>query len=673
MIEFSKKHNQTIKVHPNPYAYHFDILAETSFGLFFVSFRTDFLSNILKATEPAGHSLMLVLKGKNLIEITSQGARNVLTDRDSFKLTDVEINKILHRVSITNTAWELVDSGHDKLFNNFQEKTLYQMLTMFLIFTFLILISTYFIRRSLTENLQKVKKAEERLRLTNRIFETIPDHILVISKQYDYIHARNSYLKAIGKNYNELIGCKVDSIFSPEIFQSVIKPNLDQCLKGEEINHANWFIFPILGSRYMEVTYLPLKNKKGDVTQIIEISHDITKLRQLNEDVCQAREVADQANAAKSHFLSNISHELRTPLNAIIGFSQLLRINENKSLDEEQIDGIEHIYNGGQHLLSLINEILDLSRIESGKTDLNISDFDTTPIVQEALILIKQLAEKNQIKLNSVLSEEPCFINADPSRVKQILLNLLSNAIKYNRPQGKVSLVVEQHSNKVRFSIIDTGNGIPPEKQTEMFKPFSRLGAEKSDIEGTGIGLTITKKLIHLMKGCIDFESELGIGTTFWFELPLAKTVDLKQPQPANKDNIKTSNTCHHYQTASILYIEDNPINRLLASRIMQDNFKTIEFSMAVDGKSGIEAANKEKPRLILLDIRLPDATGYDVLKQLRLNPELDQTKIIALSADAMPDDIEKGKQSGFDGYLTKPINIPVFVETINATISHAD
>ena len=386
-------------------------------------------------------------------------------------------------------------------------------------------------------------------------------------------------------------------------------------------------------------------------------------------DIQRSRQEAVAANQAKSEFLSSMSHELRTPMNAILGFSQLLDNDPEQPLSEDQQDSLTHIRNSGRHLLELINEVLDLSKIEAGKMELSIEEVSLSAIIDEGLQSVLTKAEERGIDISVVdtVGQAP-MVRADHLRLLQVLINLLSNAVKYNRENGKVTIGVEETAgDMLRIAVSDTGEGIPENKQSELFKPFSRLDAESSGIEGTGIGLVICKDLIERMDGFVGMESEIGKGSTFWFELPVAKN-DLEAPsgeigKPETLEEVSPPGV-----TGTLLYVEDNPANLLLMEKIIS-RIEGLSLISAPSGELGIELAKNSKPDLIILDVNLPGMSGIEVLQQLRKYDDTSHTPIFALSAAATETDIEKGMDAGFDKYLTKPLVISEIVTAIEASL----
>jgi len=405
------------------------------------------------------------------------------------------------------------------------------------------------------------------------------------------------------------------------------------------------------------------RDENGEPREIIGYWADITQRKEIETALENARLEAEQANRSKSEFISSMSHELRTPLNAIIGFSDLLSLED---LNEELLAWVDDIKSGGKHLLSLISDILDLSAIESGNISISIESVDTRQILEECLVLVSPSAEKSNISIklanhSTVLPQ----VLADQTRFKQIILNLLSNAIKYNTNNGEVIIEICEGSKQThQIRVSNTGQTIKPELQEKLFKPFERLGAELSNIEGTGIGLVVCKRLMELMNGKIGYEINDDNYSTFWIELPAADSKMISNhdsDSDSAKDYFKTINTD---VSKRILYIEDNRSNIKLVNTILKKaNFET---HIANDGNLGLEIAMTiDGLDLILLDIHLPGLSGYEIVQRLKANEKTASIPVIALTANATKDDIRKGVDYGFDGYLTKPIEVKKLLKTI--------
>jgi len=435
------------------------------------------------------------------------------------------------------------------------------------------------------------------------------------------------------------------------------------------------------GSFYWVVsTIIPYLGMDGKPYQYISLRTDITKLVNTQLALTQAKEEAEEANSAKSQFLSSMSHELRTPMNAIIGFGQLLQMETEPPLSTTQLDNVNEILKAGRHLLELINEVLDLAKIEAGRIDLSMEPVFINDVLPECVRLVMPLMQQRRIKLaishnGTELSIDKCdnfnvVVRADRIRLKQVLLNLLSNAVKYNNEEGTISIECNSKPDGfLRISIRDNGPGINVEKLPELFKPFSRLGAEQTEVEGAGIGLVITQKIIDLMGGTMGVESVKDKGSTFWIELPEKQYVEdqFSDDQLKHLNNISGNfspgNTLVD-NLHKVLYIEDNPANLRLVKQIL-DKYANVELVCTHDLVLGLALMEEHRPDLILMDINLPGMDGYSVLKKLRQIETTRETPVFAISANAMPQDIKQALDAGFCKYFTKPINVEALLSAI--------
>jgi signal transduction histidine kinase/ActR/RegA family two-component response regulator len=394
------------------------------------------------------------------------------------------------------------------------------------------------------------------------------------------------------------------------------------------------------------------------------------QLELANEELERAIDEAQRANQAKSAFLSSMSHELRTPLNAILGFAQILGSDALPASDEQKREFASHIVKAGRHLLTLINEILDLAKVESGAVTLSIEPVGIDELLAECRSMIEPLAAGRGIR---VLFPDSCtaMVRADRTRLKQVMLNLLSNAVKYNREGGAVVLacVPSAAPGRVRLTVQDTGMGLSPGQLAELFQPFNRLGQESGAQEGTGIGLVVTRRLVELMKGEISVSSSPGVGSVFSVDLEAAAPAELVRPArpaatPAPDDGMAAG------KPHLVLYVEDNPANLRLVQEIMRPR-ADLRLLSAPDARLGIELARSHHPEIILMDLNLPGMSGTQALRVLREDPETAAIPVIALTANAMPRDVERGLAAGFFRYLTKPIDIAMFNEAIDGTLAH--
>jgi PAS domain S-box-containing protein len=422
----------------------------------------------------------------------------------------------------------------------------------------------------------------------------------------------------------------------------------------------------------------PIRDPAGAVVGAVLVFRDVTERQRIdrallekNTELEEARAVADKANLAKSEFLSNMSHELRTPLSAILGFAQLME-SAAPPPSAVQKRSIDQILKAGWYLLDLINEILDLALIESGRMSLSMEPMALADLMQECEVMIEPQAKKRGISLHFPQFEDHCYVKADRTRVKQILANLLSNAIKYNSPGGTVVVdYTVNEARRIRVSISDAGAGLTPEQITQLFQPFNRLGQEANTEEGTGIGLVMSKRLVELMGGAIGVASTPGRGSVFWFELNAAAEPSTVV-DAAMLSAMALPATPGAANSRTLLYVEDNPANLMLVEDLIARR-PDIRMLSAQDGLTGIEIAHASRPGVILMDINLPGISGIEALHILLADPATAHIPVVALSANAMPRDIERGLAAGFFRYLTKPIKVGEFMLAIDAAFTHAE
>ncbi len=407
----------------------------------------------------------------------------------------------------------------------------------------------------------------------------------------------------------------------------------------------------------------PLRDATGSIYADMTIYEDITE-RKRAEELERAKEAAEAANRAKSEFLSRMSHELRTPLNAILGFAQLLQLEAQAP---EQRESVEHILKGGRHLLDLINEVLDISRIETGRLYLSPEPVPVGDLLREACDLIAPLATGRGIRVRLEAAAADRHVDADRQRLKQVLLNLLANAVKYNRDGGAVTAACEAApGDRLRIRVSDTGPGIPPALLERLFMPFDRLGAEQSGVEGTGLGLALTKRLVEAMGGAVGVESALGQGSTFWVELPLAPS-PVERLEGAPTEALAAAGAPG--PAATVLYIEDNLSNLRLIECVLAHR-PQVRLLPAMQGRLGLDLAREYRPALILLDLHLPDLPGHEVLRHLQGDARTRDIPVIVISADATPGQVERLKATGARAYLTKPVDVKQLLALLDEALA---
>lgn len=532
---------------------------------------------------------------------------------------------------------------------------------------------------SMIEDISKRKHYETALKESQkkyqRLVENIGDNFVIYSHRVqtgEVLYVSNGFETVFGiskeeilsKNWAEVIHWNPESL---ELAQQYVTG-----MAAKEIEFIQFdmhFLHPDGAQRTIHVSSHPAIDESDKVMAIEGIVEDITERKQIESELVTARNEAERANKAKSEFLSNMSHELRTPMNAILGFSQLMQLDNQ--LSSRNKGYADEIVKAGEHLLELINDILDLAKIESGRIDMSLEPVIIGPVIEESLDLMAAIAKKNDIQILSYGAIDATVI-ADRVRLKQIILNLLSNAIKYNRKDGNVKINITSIDKKyVKIAFTDTGTGIPEAMQQDLFQPFNRLEANKKAIEGTGIGLALTKRLIEQMNGTISVVSKVDIGSTFTITLPLSpvalqETLDNNQAE-VDMQPQELSGTVK----PTILCIEDNPANLTLIAQILKQ--RPVNFISAHIPALGIELAQTHRPDVILLDINMPNMDGYQVLSILKQDPELKATPVIAVTAKATQNEIEQGLAAGFNDYVTKPLDVKHFLKCIDHYLTNVE
>ncbi|HEX8452466.1 MAG TPA: PAS domain S-box protein [Longimicrobium sp.] len=534
--------------------------------------------------------------------------------------------------------------------------------------------STYFgqdaviaVARDITER----KQAEEALREVQEqqeaLLNNIPDLAWLKDASHRVLAVNEAVARAAGVTREFCLGKSDFEIWPLPVARKIREDDERVLREGRQFVTEEGFQHPDGTEHFLETVKQPFFDHAGRIAGTVGIARDITERKRTEQALQRAKEEAERANRAKSEFLSRMSHELRTPMNSILGFGQVLA---RHPLTPEQHKGVDHILRAGRHLLNLINEVLDIARIESGRQALLLEPVRAAQVVTDALSLIRPVAVQYGCTLvNEVPVTSPVQMRADRQRLTQVLLNLLSNAVKYN-PGGSVNVACEVDGERVRIAVRDTGQGIAPEKMDQLFVPFARLGAEDSGVEGTGLGLALSRPLIEAMGGTIVAESVVGEGSIFTVDLPLVEAPSAA-PEPVPHATHDAPAARDGASLAKVLYVEDNVANLSLIEAILSGR-PEITLLSALQGGLGVDLAAEHRPDLILLDLHLPDLPGEEVLRRLRADPRTGEIPVIVISADATPTTVKRLLESGARAYLTKPLDIDEFTEAIDGVLGAA-
>lgn len=505
-------------------------------------------------------------------------------------------------------------------------------------------------------------ESEERYEV---VAESASDAILTLDEEARIRFANRAAEKTFGYSRTELLGQPFGLLLPAEDQEtggSVLDEYLDGAMARPETRTLELTGVHRKGTPiYLDISFGAHHSEGRRV--FTAIVRDVTQRKEVETALRQAKEDAERANRAKSEFLSRMSHELRTPLNAILGFGQLLEMDQMES--DEQRESVDQIMKAGHHLLALVDEVLDIAKIEAGRLSLTMGPVEVSPVIDEAWDLVRPRAMQRGIERAGNAGEAPHYVKADRQRLKQVMLNLLSNAVKYT-PEGRtVRVDCEKRNNNLRILVSDDGDGIPREKQKLLFKPFERLDAGKTAIEGTGIGLALSKGLMTAMGGSIGLESEPGTGSTFWVELPLESTGSPSRPAlDCSSTDSRSDAASRHGRT--VLYIEDDLSNYELVRRILERKSGIRLLAAAMQGGLGLELAAEHLPDLILLDLNLPDMPGDKVLQSLNADPTVSHIPVVVISADAMSGQRQQLLDAGATAFLTKPLDVEQFIATID-------
>jgi len=521
------------------------------------------------------------------------------------------------------------------------------------------------LEQRVTQRTLALRASEEKYR---SLFDSIDEGFCIIEKvrgdtdaQLDFRHIEVNPAFEIQAGVSNVVGKTLRQAF-PDLAEQwyVIYDTILETGEPSRLELELWAGGPVLELYAFRVA-------GGTQSRVAVIFKDISVRKRVDSELKVALAAAEKANSAKSEFLSSMSHELRSPLNAILGFAQLLD-TASPALPPKHKDSPKQILKAGWYLLELINEVLDLAKIESGSVSMSLESSSLNELLRDCQAMIEPQARKSGIRVRFSHPEVPLFVLADRTRVKQVFVNLLSNAIKYNRAGGTVDVTCSAGAGDcVRVSFRDTGEGLGPDKLAQLFQSFNRLGQEAGFEEGTGIGLVVSKQLIEIMGGTIGVQSTVGVGSVFWIELAAAHLVELPldeidlTPATAAKDRA---------QQRTVLCIEDNAANLLFISQLLARR-PDIRLLTAMDATQGIAIADVALPDVILMDINLPGISGITALGVLAGNPLTAHIPVVGISANAMPRDIEKALAAGFFRYLTKPLNISQFMETLDLALEH--
>lgn len=393
------------------------------------------------------------------------------------------------------------------------------------------------------------------------------------------------------------------------------------------------------------------------------------RVAERTSDLLHARQAAEAASAAKSEFLSSMSHELRTPMNAVLGFAQLLQRDRRRPLDERQLERVEHILRGGEHLLRLIDDVLDLAKIESGRLTISLEPVCLRSVLDEVLATLEPLAARMEITLLGPAPADLPRVTADRTRLTQILVNLGSNAIKYGKRGGRAEIAVRRTGDHVRITVTDDGIGIAAGRADMVFEPFQRAGQENGPIEGTGIGLAITRRLAEMMAGTVGFESEVDRGSAFWVELPVASA---GAEDASEREVTRAAPRAAAAMRHKIVCIEDNPASVAFIEALV-DDLDGVELVTAPNAELGLELIRAHRPTVVIMDINLPGMSGFDAVRHLRASPDTREIPVVGLSAAALRADTDKALRAGFTRYLTKPVKVDELSSALEQLLRWAD
>ncbi len=519
----------------------------------------------------------------------------------------------------------------------------------------------YAVGHDITIRKQTMDALAESIEKSRAIFDAAVDSIIVLDEDLTVVEASPSNDDFFSFSKEATEGMYALDFVHPDDHPAV----LDAINRGFENNEVITVRYRGLHTNgqwvAIESRGRAIRDERGTPTGAVIISRDITKVVEAQRVLEAAKTEAEQANIAKSEFMSRMSHELRTPLNSVLGFAQILQM-ELKSPEELELIG--YIMKSGGYLLELINEVLDISRVESGSIAVSLELVSVNDLVSQCVAFVAPQAGESDIEIVNHCSEE-FEVRADPLRLEQVLVHLLTNAIKFNRRGGTVTLTSVDVDGRMRLSVTDTGPGVAPQLHDRLFAPFDRLDAESKGIDGTGLGLALSKGLVEAFGGSLGVESAVGEGSTFWMELLVATTSTTFNESDTLDLESGVDDSLNSTRPATLLYIEDNVGNVRLIERLLHHR-PNIRLVTTLLGSNGFELAEQHRPDLILLDVHLPDLPGIEVLGQLQRDERTADIPVVMLSADASQEQIRRFDEAGARDYLTKPLDLQNFLSLLD-------